>query len=195
MDKILNWIKAEYRDIKGNAKWDFFKWGVAAMFAVIAGIWGAIRPSTLSGWVSLAALIVGLIMLAATAIKLIAGRQNKPRDKQPVPIPNIEGVWIKYGPQHGILTLTQEGAKLSGTFREGDYDHAIEDGVFNPDQGRFEFTVVRTHASVKETRHVQRESLTFVNKNLLFFYSIKNALGQTEWGFHVREHHEFPGDK
>lgn len=191
MDKIRKWIKTQYHDVKGNAKWDFIKGGFVAMCVVIPGIWGVIRPSTLSGWVSLAALTVGLLMLAVAIIKFFVQPSKPPQNIQGSPDnqsdefpPSIAGIWVKRK-TGGTLTLEQTGIKIWGTYSEGDWEETIE-GFFKPNGRKFEVKTTRVDTTSREGRYIQNETFVLLDENTLFFHCVKDFYGKEDAGILIR---------
>jgi hypothetical protein len=72
MSEFINFLKAQWHDIKGNAKWDFIKWGFGAILvtpAIIAALVKFIGHAPL--WEVLLVLAVGYITAFSFLLGLI----------------------------------------------------------------------------------------------------------------------------
>lgn len=87
---IPKWFLAQWTDVKGNAKWDLFKWclkiGGVAVVIVAGAIWAILHPTTLAGWLALAALLVGLALVGVSIMGFILyALSPSPGERQSVP--------------------------------------------------------------------------------------------------------------
>jgi hypothetical protein len=108
-------------------------------------------------------------------------------------MPTIEGSWIRKVFKNpdgtlatGILKLTFDGKKLSGTFEEGDIDHKI-DGYYDANNRQFKTTVTRTHISGSEPRKNQECISWAIGNDTLLYYTPDNGFGHGEIGTYSRQ--------
>jgi len=103
-------------------------------------------------------------------------------------VPNIAGHWVRqiYGVP-GVLSLTLDGHKFGGTFKEGNCDHVIE-GTYDQAKKQFDVRTERIDlANPSAGRFVQSETYWLVGNDRIYFENPKNVNGVFESGFLKRK--------
>ena len=79
MSKIPKSVKEHWRDVKGNAKWDFIKWGTVAMITLLWAIIRFIQHAPI--WQVIVALIITctLVWFVISAIQRFSSARKTPQ--------------------------------------------------------------------------------------------------------------------